>query len=108
MGDNRVQTASGSGIKEEGKFRQRVENHYKIMADARSSLKTHSKLQMAAALGLVTVVGMGVALDEADALEGLLAGSAGLVLGVASRSRELFVLEQRGEASGALDARVEG
>ena len=86
MGDNRVQTASGSGLKEEGKFRQRVENHYKIMADARSSLKTHSKLQMAAALGLVTVVGMGVALEEADALEGLIAGSAGLVLGIASRS----------------------
>lgn len=86
MGDNRVQTAAGSGIQEEGRFRQRVENHYKIMADARNSLKTHSKLQLAAALGLVGAAGAAAALTEVDMLEVSLASAAGLVLGVAGRS----------------------
>ena len=47
--------AAGSGLKEEGKFRQRVDNHYKMMAAARSRLGTAGRLQLAAALGVGSV-----------------------------------------------------
>ena len=99
MGDNRVQTAAGSGIKEEGKFRQRVENYYKIMSDARNSLKTHSKLQLVAALGLVGAAGSTVALVDVKMLEAGLAGAAGLVLGVAGRSGNQAATGMKPEAA---------
>lgn len=56
--------AAGSGLKEEGKFRQRVDNHYKMMAAARSRLGTAGRLQLAAALGVGSVAGVGAVADD--------------------------------------------
>ena len=50
---------TGSNLKDEGKFRQRVDNHYKMMAAARSRLGTAGRLQLAAALGVGSVAGVG-------------------------------------------------
>ena len=56
--------AAGSGLKEEGKFRQRVDNHYKMMAAARSRLGTAGRLQLAAALGVGSVASVGAVADD--------------------------------------------
>ena len=40
------------------KYRQRVDNHYKIMATARKSLKSSGRLQLASALGLAGSAGV--------------------------------------------------
>jgi hypothetical protein len=50
--------AAGSNLKDEGKFRQRVVNYYKIMADARKGISLYCKNQLAAALGLAGAAGV--------------------------------------------------
>lgn len=44
------------------KFRQRVDNHYKLMAGARKSLKRAGRVQLASALGLASLTGTALAL----------------------------------------------
>lgn len=62
------QAAGGSGIKEEGKFRQRVDDHYKVMAAAKKSISTAGRLQLASAIGLGTVMGVAATQPEAGSM----------------------------------------
>ena len=57
--------AAGSNLKNEGQFRQRVVNYYKIMADSRKSLSFHCKLQLASAVGLASTTGAAVVASNA-------------------------------------------
>ena len=77
--------AGGSNIKNEGQFRQRVVNYYKIMADSRKSLNFHCKLQLASAVGLASATGAAAVASNASTLILVLTGFAALSLGVASR-----------------------
>jgi hypothetical protein len=70
--------AGGSGIKEEGKFRQRVDDHYRKMAEAKRSIGAAGRLQLASALGLGTVAGVTVTLPETSAM--LAAGVSALLM----------------------------
>lgn len=49
--------ASGSGLAAEGKFRQRVETHYTLMANAKKSLRLAGKLQLVSGLGAAGAAG---------------------------------------------------
>ena len=77
--------ATGSNLKNEGQFRQRVVSYYKIMADSRKSLSFHCKLQMASAVGLASTTGAAAVASNASTLILFLTGFAALSLGVASR-----------------------
>ena len=66
--------AGGSGLKEEGKFRQRVDDHYRLMASAKKTITTAGRLQLASALSLGTVAGFAATLPE----------TASMVVGAAS------------------------
>lgn len=77
--------AVGSNLKNEGQFRQRVVNYYKIMADSRKSLSFHCKLQLASAVGLASATGAAAVVGNASTLVLVLTGLAALTLGVASR-----------------------
>ena len=59
--------ATGSGLAQEGKFRQRVDTHYKVMAEAKKSIRTAGNLQMASALLLGTIAGLAATLPESIA-----------------------------------------
>eukprot|EP00326_Haptolina_ericina_P016510 CAMPEP_0181200854 /NCGR_PEP_ID=MMETSP1096-20121128/17997_1 /TAXON_ID=156174 ORGANISM="Chrysochromulina ericina, Strain CCMP281" /NCGR_SAMPLE_ID=MMETSP1096 /ASSEMBLY_ACC=CAM_ASM_000453 /LENGTH=172 /DNA_ID=CAMNT_0023291261 /DNA_START=48 /DNA_END=566 /DNA_ORIENTATION=- len=62
--------ASGGGPRASGtdgsdfKHRQRVDDHYKLMATARRKLRSSSNLQLASALGLTGIAGTSFALPE--------------------------------------------
>jgi len=56
--------ATGSGLSNEGKFRQRVDDHYRDMAAAKKSIKTAGNLHIASALGLGTVTGVMATLQD--------------------------------------------
>jgi hypothetical protein len=55
--------ASGSGIAHEGKFRQRVDDHYRLMASAKKNIGRAGRLQLASAIGLGSAAG-GLAVTE--------------------------------------------
>ena len=69
--------APGSGIKEEGKFRQRVDDHYRLMASAKKTIGLAGRLQLASALGLGTAMGVAATLPESGSM---VAGAASAVL----------------------------
>ena len=50
--------AGGSGIKDEGKFRQRVDDHYRVIASAKSTIKVASPIHNFCALSLCVVAGI--------------------------------------------------
>ena len=52
--------AKGSGLMDEGKFRQRVEDHYKIMAAAKKTIRNAGVVHNFCALSLCIVAGIGV------------------------------------------------
>ena len=60
--------ATGSGMKEEGKFRQRVDDHYKLMASAKKSIGLAGRLQLASSLGLGTAAGVAATLPEESSM----------------------------------------
>lgn len=51
--------AGGSNIKDEGKFRQRVDEHYKLIATARPLLGSAWRLQAASAVALAALATAG-------------------------------------------------
>ena len=55
-------------MKEEGKFRQRVDDHYKVMAAAKKTIGTAGRLQLASSIGLGTVVGVAATQPEDGAM----------------------------------------
>lgn len=59
MASSGGQRAAGTDGKD-FKFRQRVDNHYKIMAEARKQLKRASRVQLACALGLSGLAGTAI------------------------------------------------
>ena len=66
---------------DEGKFRQRVEDHYRVMADAKKSLRTSGRLQLGAALGLLSVAGVAAMQPEESSI---FTATVGAVLALAS------------------------
>ena len=50
--------ASGSGRADEGKFRQRVDTHYRVMADAKKQISQAGRLTIASAIGFVSMAGV--------------------------------------------------
>ena len=69
------------------KYRQRVDNHYKIMAGARKMLKSAARLQLASALGLAGAAGVALVLPAAlDAATVGLCVVAAVVSAVAGKS----------------------
>ena len=69
--------AAGSGLKEEGKFRQRVDDHYRVMASAKKTIGTAGRLQLAGALGMGTAMGVAATLPETGSM---VAGGVSFVL----------------------------
>jgi hypothetical protein len=78
--------AAGSGLKEEGKFRQRVDDHYRKMADAKKRIRLSGRLALAAALGFFALAGPAV-VHPGDWGVPAAAGSIGLGLVAAGASR---------------------
>ena len=69
------------------KYRQRVDDHYKIMAGARKTLKSAARLQLASALGLVGAAGVALVLPAPlDTATMGLCVVAAIVSGVAGKS----------------------
>ena len=56
--------AGGSGLKNEGKFRQRVDDHYKVMAKAKRDIGVAGKVHMASTLLHGTAAGFLATLSE--------------------------------------------
>ena len=52
---------------DEGKFRQRVDDHYRVMANAKKNLRTSGRLQLGAALGLLSVAAVNAMQPEESA-----------------------------------------
>ena len=48
----------GSGLSNEGKFRQRVDDHYRLMARAKAEIGRAHRLQLGSALGFGTILGL--------------------------------------------------
>lgn len=77
--------ASGSGPRALGtdgkdhKFRQRVDDHYKIMAQAKRNIRTAARLQLMAALGFAAVAGPLAASASQSTLMAALATAGGLL-----------------------------
>jgi hypothetical protein len=90
--------AAGSGIANEGKFRQRVEDHYRTMASAKKGIKRAGQMQLASALGLGTVTGAaGTLLEDSSAMALCAVGVVLMIAtGLAARAAPL--------AAGAKDA----
>lgn len=104
--------AAGSGLATEGKFRQRVEDHYKLMASSKKRLGLASKLQLVSAVGATGVVGMLGAAGGGDGdattwmvLAGLLALFSGLVSRSASATAAPALSAQQVEKCAASFAR---
>ena len=55
-------------MKEEGKFRQRVDDHYRVMAAAKKTIGTAGRLQLAGALGMGTAMGVAATLPETGSM----------------------------------------
>ena len=91
--------ATGSGIKEEGKFRQRVDDHYRLMASAKKTIGTAGRLQLASALSLGTTAGVAATMPEPSSIIAAVAsGVLMLISGVDARGATA--------AAGAKDAEM--
>ena len=56
--------AAGSGRVDEGKFRQRVDTHYKVMASAKNRIRLSGKVGLASSMGFVTMSGAALAQEH--------------------------------------------
>ena len=57
-GGGYVGKAAGSGLSNEGKFRQRVDDHYKVMAGAKKTIRIASSMHSMTACMLCTIAGI--------------------------------------------------
>ena len=55
--------AAGSGLNNEGKFRQRVDTHYKVMASAKKQIGQAGRLGLGSAMGFGTLAGASAVSD---------------------------------------------
>lgn len=56
--------AAGSGRADEGKFRQRVDTHYKVMASAKNHIRLSGKVGLASSMGFVAMSGAALAQEH--------------------------------------------
>ena len=79
--------AKGSGRLDEGKFRQRVDDHYRVTASAKNQLRLAGRLTLAGALGLGTMAGIACTQEDSSSTAMAAAcGVLGLVSGGTSRA----------------------
>lgn len=101
--------AAGSGMADEGKFRQRVEDHYKIMASAKKTIRLAGVAHNFCALSLCIVAGLALYTWAGDGFSDETTGSAlvaGTCLLVALFSGSCWLASRA--ASGAKDAEKNG
>ena len=78
---------AGSGRADEGKFRQRVDTHYRLMAEAKKKIASAGRLALAAALGFTSIAGVAATQPgEASIATALIAGVLALTAGVTGRA----------------------